>query len=119
MSLSSEPKKLTPEDVPSKEDQDKLRDSVRSLLNPDGSNERMDGYINSTFSYVQNALDKVAHAEDKDAASKEIANDIVQKFKVWAESFQQGQSNTNASSDAGDASNAGAAGAASAEEKKD
>lgn len=89
MPLNTEGKQLTPQDVPSQEDTDKLRESVRGILNPDGKNDTMDGYINNTFSYVQDMLNKVAHADDKDAASQEIADDIVLRFKGWAEKQQQ------------------------------
>lgn len=76
-------------DVPSQEDQAKLMDSVRGLLNPDGTNQQMDQYINSTFSYIGGMLSKVATAQDKDKASHEVAEDIVGKLKSWVESKQK------------------------------
>lgn len=86
---NKEKKEFGPEDVPSAEDTAKLQESIRGILNPDGKNETMDGYINNTFSYVQDMLNKVAHADDKDAASQEIADDIVLKFKGWADVQKQ------------------------------
>lgn len=91
MPLNTEKKEFGPEDVPSAEDTAKLQESIRGILNPDGKNETMDGYINNTFSYVQDMLNKVAHADDKDAASKEIADDIVLRFKGWADEQKQGR----------------------------
>lgn len=89
MPASTEGKKLEPKDVPSEEDCAQLRDSIKGILNPDGKNEKVDGYVNSTFDYIQNMLNKVANADDQDAASKEIADDLVLKFKGWAETQQQ------------------------------
>ncbi|PVH17315.1 uncharacterized protein CXQ87_000199 [Candidozyma duobushaemuli] len=89
MPSNTEKKEFGPEDVPSQEDTQKLQESIRGILNPDGKNDTMDGYINNTFSYVQDMLNKVANAQDKDAASKEIADDIVSKFKGWADGQKQ------------------------------
>lgn len=91
---------FTKDDVPSEKDQEELKSKLRGILNPDGKNEQMDEYINSTFNYIGNLLNKVASADDKDKASNDIAEDIVGKLKNWAESKQketEGESSAEAS----------------------
>lgn len=88
--MTSEPNQdpkqnFSKKDVPSKEEQHELETAVKKLLNPDGSNQQMNGYIESTFSYVQEALDKMANSTDKDATANAIAEDLKQKWGGWAE----------------------------------
>lgn len=71
------------------QDLKKLADMTRNLLNPNGQNPQVDQYIDSTFSYLLNVYTKLTTAQDKDAAAKEISNDLVKKLENWANSKKE------------------------------
>lgn len=71
-------------DMPSPEQQKNLENAVKKLLNPDGSNPQMDGYVTNTFSYILNMLTKMAETDNKEQAAQEIAEDLKAKFEGWA-----------------------------------
>lgn len=78
-------------DLPSPEQTRQIEDAVRNLLNPNGENPNMDQYVTNTFDYITNMFDKMQNASDPDAASKEIAEDLRQKFDNWAEKYKQAE----------------------------
>lgn len=71
------------EGIPSVEQQQLALDQVRKLLNDAGVDGRFDEYVTATFSYISSALYKMATATDRDAALKEIADDLKQKWENW------------------------------------
>lgn len=73
-------------DLPTPEQTKQFEGAVRTLLNPNGDNPTMDQYITSTFNYITNMFDKMQNASDSDAAAKEIAEDLKEKFENWAKS---------------------------------
>lgn len=71
------------EGIPLVEQQQLALDQVRKLMSDHGVDPRFDEYVTATFSYILSALLKVATATDRDAASKEIADDLKQKWETW------------------------------------
>lgn len=63
--------------------QQKLMQLAKQLLNPNGDKPYVDEYIVNASSYIQNALSKVMAAEDKNAASKEVAKDLNKRLEAW------------------------------------
>lgn len=78
-------------DLPSPEQTKQIEDAVRKLLNPNGENPNMDQYVTNTFNYITGMFDKMQSASYPDAASKEIAEDLKQKFDNWAKSYKQAE----------------------------
>lgn len=79
------------QDMPTKEQRDVLERSVKKLLNPDGTNPHMDGYVTNTFDYISGMLDKMANSSDKDATAQDIAEDLKAKYEAWAAQFESGE----------------------------
>lgn len=87
---------MTTDNTPTKQestdsglDQTQIKDimeKMQSVLNPNGENPQVGEYIMSSFQYIMNALTKMQQATDKDAAAKEIADDLSQKFDNWVKS---------------------------------
>lgn len=71
-------------DMPSPEQQKLVETAVKKLLNPDGTNTQMDGYVTSTFSYISDMLNKMADSQNKDQTATEIAEDLKQRFEGWS-----------------------------------
>lgn len=87
MSDSSEnakPQAAQKAEMPSEAEQEKLLGSLHNILNPNGDNPKVDQYLSSTFGYIRNSLNKISTAEDKDKATKEIADDLKSKLENWA-----------------------------------
>lgn len=78
------PAEVKKNDLPSLEDQKKLEDLTRKLLNPNGENNQVESYITSTFGYIQGMFQKMKDAPDSDKAANEIAEDLKQRFEGWA-----------------------------------
>ncbi|KAK6459771.1 uncharacterized protein RJT20DRAFT_132889 [Scheffersomyces xylosifermentans] len=90
-----------PADVPSVSEQQTLMSLVRTALNPEGKDPRVDEYITATFSYISGAFYKMATSTDKEATAKETAEDLNTRFENWvaerekkkAEDEEQSQAN--------------------------
>ncbi|CAK9438995.1 uncharacterized protein LODBEIA_P32190 [Lodderomyces beijingensis] len=67
----------------------KIQDITQKILNPNGEHPQVNDYIQSTFSYIGNALKKMQETDDKQATAKEIADDLTQKFEQWAAQKKQ------------------------------
>lgn len=65
------------------QDLDKIQDVAKKILNPNNENPQINEYIQSTMSYIGNALYKMQTTNDKDATAKEIADDLTAKFNLW------------------------------------
>ena len=64
----------------------KIQTVAQGILNPNGENPQMNEYIQSTLSYIGNAIEKMQNTNDKDATAKEIADDLTSKYESWAAS---------------------------------
>lgn len=73
---------------PTSEDKDKLVALVKSILNPNGENPKVDEYINGTFGYIEGVLKKMALSENKEETAEEIAQDLNQRFDQWTEQLE-------------------------------
>lgn len=62
---------------------------VKSVLNPNGEDPRIDEYISSTFNYILGIFYKMTTAENKDEAAQEIAADLNERFDKWVEEREQ------------------------------
>lgn len=91
--------------IPSVEQQQLALDTVRKLLNDAGVDPRFDEYVTATFSYIAGALYKMSTATDKEAALKEIAEDLKQKWETWVKEREAKEAQKKA-----DEENAAAAG---------
>lgn len=74
---------------PTSEDKEKLVSLVKSILNPNGENPKVDDYINGTFGYIEGVLRKMALSENKEDTAKEIADDLNQRFDRWAAELEE------------------------------
>lgn len=80
--MSSAPVAQT-EGAPLNTEQNALLQLAKNILNPNGKDPNIDEYINATFGYILGALHKVSIADNKEAAAREIAEDLTEKFETW------------------------------------
>ncbi|KAI5968918.1 hypothetical protein KGF57_000033 [Candida theae] len=66
-------------------DLDKIQEVAKGILNPNNENPQINEYIQSTLSYIGNAMYKMQTTNDKNATAKEIADDLTAKFESWKE----------------------------------
>jgi hypothetical protein len=72
-----------PESAPLNTEQNALLQLAKNILNPNGKDPNIDEYINATFGYILGALHKVSTSDNKEAAAREIAEDLTEKFETW------------------------------------
>lgn len=63
-------------------------DIINRAVNPN-NNEKTHNTIHSVFNYIQDAIYKMEKTDDRDKTSKEIVEDIGNKFKAWADGIKQ------------------------------
>ncbi|CAI5758322.1 unnamed protein product [Candida verbasci] len=73
------------------QDLDKIKDVASKILNPNNEHPQINEYIQSTFSYIGNAMYKMQTTNDRDATAKEIANDLTNKFETWVKNREEQQ----------------------------
>lgn len=93
MSATNDEKKLQDlqdkGEYPTTEDKDKLVALVKSILNPNGENPKVDEYINGTFGYIEGVLKKMALSENKEETAEEIAQDLNERFDQWTAQLEE------------------------------
>ncbi|RLV87570.1 hypothetical protein JA9_002301 [Meyerozyma sp. JA9] len=69
--------------APSKEDQEQLKVELKKALNPNGENPQIESYVDSTFSYISESIQKMEQTDDKDKTANDIAEDLGKKIQDW------------------------------------
>ncbi|KAG7196248.1 uncharacterized protein KQ657_000261 [Scheffersomyces spartinae] len=63
-------------------------DIINRAFNPNHS-EKTQNTIKSIFDYIQDAVYKMEKTDDRDKTSKEIVEDLGNKFKAWADGVKK------------------------------
>lgn len=80
--------KPQPDDLMAIEGLQELMDQLKKAVNPNGTSPHLEGYVDSTFGYINNMLHKMNNAEDKDKAANDISNDLIGKMQKWADGLK-------------------------------
>lgn len=78
---------LAKADLPTTEDQKKLEDIVKQAI------PQYSEYVGATFNYIGEAMKKMATTNDRDAASKEIAEDLKSKWENFVKEREANKNN--------------------------
>lgn len=85
-------------ELPSLPQQQWLLSAARRMLNPSGENPGVDEYIVSSFSYLLNVMYKMATASDREAAAREIGQDLQNRFNKWVDERQSASKSSSKTS---------------------
>lgn len=80
---------MSNEQGPLREQQEQLKVELKKALNPNGANPNVDSYIDSTFSYIRESIEKMEQSEDKDKTANDIAEDLGKKVESWLQAKQK------------------------------
>ncbi|XXZ98880.1 hypothetical protein QA089_001391 [Meyerozyma guilliermondii] len=75
--------------APSKEQQEQLKVELKKALNPNGENPNIESYVDSTFAYISDSIQKMEQTDDKDKTANEIAEDLGKKIQDWLSQKQK------------------------------
>lgn len=76
-------------EAPLKEEQEQLKVELKKALNPNGENPQVESYVDSTFSYISESIQKMEQTNDKDKTANEIADDLGKKIQDWLSQKQK------------------------------
>lgn len=75
--------------APLKEQQEQLKVELKKALNPNGENPNIESYVDSTFAYISESIQKMEQTDDKDKTANEIAEDLGKKIQNWLSQKQK------------------------------
>lgn len=75
--------------APLKEQQEQLKVELKKALNPNGENPNIESYVDSTFTYISDSIQKMEQTDDKDKTANEIAEDLGKKIQDWLSQKQK------------------------------
>lgn len=75
--------------APLKEQQEQLKVELKKALNPNGENPNIESYVDSTFAYISDSIQKMEQTDDKDKTANEIAEDLGKKIQDWLSQKQK------------------------------